>query len=109
MKPLHSRLRHRVLLQQEVLTDDDSGGFTRSWQDVATLWAEVLPLEGAERFVAGQVAEMAAYRVRLRRREGVDGRMRLMMDEKLFHVALVQPYGEEPGMLELVVREGVAA
>ncbi|HBA42626.1 MAG TPA: head-tail adaptor protein, partial [Alphaproteobacteria bacterium] len=35
-------LRHRVTLQQVVDVPDAGGGSTQSWQDVATLWAEIL-------------------------------------------------------------------
>ena len=43
-----SRLRHRLALQQEVVTGDDAGGFTRSWQELAQLWAEIQPITGGD-------------------------------------------------------------
>lgn len=35
-------LRHRLTLQQEVKTADGAGGYVRTWQNIADLWAEII-------------------------------------------------------------------
>jgi SPP1 family predicted phage head-tail adaptor len=40
------RLRERVTIQRQVAVPDGAGGQTRSWVDVATVRAEVLPRRG---------------------------------------------------------------
>lgn len=112
-----SRLRHRLVLQQEVLTPDESGGFTRSWQDVAALWAEIVPLGGSdsrnigatkETFAAGQMQAQVSHRILLRYREAVTPAMRLLFDGRMFNIRSVISPAEGREHLELLVQEGVA-
>ena len=112
-----SRLRHRLVLQQEVRTPDESGGFTREWQDVAALWAEVIPLGGSESrqnmaskefFMAGQLQAQVSHRVLLRYRDGVTTAMRLVFGERVFNIRSVISPHEGREQLELLVQEGVA-
>lgn len=118
MKHLCSRLKHRLVLQQEEPVFDDAGGFTRSWTDVATLWAEIVPITGGdsrsntisgkEIFVAGQVQAQVSHRIFLRWRDGVVPAMRLALEDRIFNIRYVAAVREGREMLELLVQEGVA-
>lgn len=113
-----SRLRHRLILQQEVLTPDDGGGFSRSWEDVAQLWAEIQPIAGGgsrldvssgREIVAGeQVVGILSHRIMLRWRSGVTSAMRLVFEGRVFNIRYVAVAHEDKEMLELLVQEGVA-
>ena len=113
-----SRLRHRLALQQEVVTGDDAGGFTRSWQELAQLWAEIQPITGGdsrlnvssgkEIFAAGQLQSQISHRVFLRWRDGVTAAMRLVFESRVFNIRYVAVTQEDKEMLELLVQEGVA-
>ena len=70
-------LRHRVILQSSAATADGGGGAATAWSDVATLWASIEPLRGAERMSAQQLESRLSHRVRLRHRDGVTTAMRL--------------------------------
>ncbi len=111
-----SRLRHRLILQQEVHTPDGAGGYARSWEDVAGLWAEVTPLtgdasgrgSGRERLIAGKLQSEVSHRVVLRYREGVTAGMRLLFEERPLHILYVVDRDERKELLELLVSEGTA-
>lgn len=114
-----SRLKHRLSLQQEVLTADDAGGFVRGWQEIAQLWADLQPITGGgsklntssgkEVFMAGQVQAQISHRITLRWREGVSPSMRLVFEGRAFNIRYVADIGEANEVLELLVQEGVAA
>lgn len=74
--PRAGQLRHRVTLQSASTTRDDYGGRTPTWEDVATVWAEVEALRGTEQLRAMQVGLKQPHRIRMRYRAGVTGAMR---------------------------------
>lgn len=113
-KSICSTLKHRLTLQQEVQTPDGQGGFTRSWQDVAQLWAEIMPQAGstgagAEQLAFGQLQPRMTHRILLRYRVGVTPAMRLVFDGRVFNIRSVANKGETNEVLEIMAEEGVAA
>jgi SPP1 family predicted phage head-tail adaptor len=108
-----SRLRHRLSLQQEVSTPDGAGGYTRNWQEVAQLWAEIAPLSsnirGGEMLMAGQIQSRITHKVTLRYREGITAGMRLVFDAKVFNIRYVDDINKGNGIIEMLVEEGGAA
>src|SRR5690242_2364221 len=76
-KNTSSILRHRLTLQSESQTPDGSGGYVRSWENVADLWAQVLPVRSTaassrEYLFAGQLQAVITHIVLLRYRSDVD-------------------------------------
>lgn len=47
------QLNRRLVLQAPVETTDGEGGVTRAYADVATLWAQVVPLIATRRSALG--------------------------------------------------------
>lgn len=116
-KTLSSSLRHRITLQEEIRTPDEGGGYIRSWQDVAELWAEIIPYAGTgnfsrgsgkERVAGGQMQAENSYRLILRYREGVTTLMRIIFDGRVFNIRSVVNVNERNEILELWIQEGVA-
>jgi SPP1 family predicted phage head-tail adaptor len=103
-----SRLRQRLTLQQEVQTPDTAGGYTRGWQDVADLWAEIIPITGREKLFADQLQSQISHKIVLRYRAGVSAGQRLMFETRAFNIRYVFNIGEDNEMLELLAEEGVA-
>ncbi|MBN8531725.1 MAG: phage head closure protein [Alphaproteobacteria bacterium] len=103
------RLRERVTIQQPVETADTAGGVTVSWNDVATVWAEVTPLTGTESVVAAKLQSGVSHRVVVRYRSGVTARHRLSFGGRVFAVQAVFDVEERGEFLELLVREGVGS
>lgn len=61
----------RVAIDQLVRTTDDAGGATKSWIEVAVVWAAVWPISARDQFAAAQIEGVTSYRVRMRRRTDV--------------------------------------
>jgi len=84
------RLRHRVVLQNPVETQDqDNGSVIVSWQDVATLWASIEPLSAREFVVAQAEDSKVTTRITIRYRSNINAKMRL------YHAAKDQYYNIE--------------
>jgi SPP1 family predicted phage head-tail adaptor len=50
------RLRHRITIQERVLTQDSDLNAVYDWQDVASVWAAIEPLSARE-LLAAQAAQ----------------------------------------------------
>lgn len=103
-----SRLRQRLTLQEEVHAADGAGGYVRSWQNVADLWAEIQTISGREHLRAGQLQSEVSHRVIMRYRSGVMAGMRLLYDSRAFNIRYVINVEERKEQLEMLVEEGVA-
>lgn len=102
-------MRQRIRLEEPVLTPDGLGGFTRNWQTVATVWAEIVYGGGDERMAAGQWTAQTTHRIRLRWRDGVTAQMRVVFGTRIFAIrAIVERDGKRRG-LELMVEEGAGS
>ncbi len=107
-------LRHRLTLQQEVKTPDGAGGYTRSWQDVGDLWAEITAVSGKsiygrERLYGGQLQSEISHKIVIRYRSTVSTSMRLVFDGRIFNIRAISNVNENDEILELLVEEGVAS
>lgn len=78
MKPAGT-LRHRIIIQRPVETQDaTTGAISVSWQTVATVWAEIVPMSANE-FVASQsMASEVTTRITIRYRSDVIPKMRVI-------------------------------
>lgn len=101
-------LRRRVTLQTETHVSDEAGGYTVGWSDVATVWVEVTPLSGQERYAARRIQAQVTHRVRMRYREGVTASMRIVCGGRFFNIRAVLNRSEAGRWLELLAEEGVA-
>lgn len=107
------RLRHRLTLQQPSLSADGAGGYTRSWADVAALWAEIQPFTArdvsGERLQGERLQSRVSHRIRLRYRAGVTAEMRLTDGTRIFNIRAVTVPQEAKEMLEILAEEGVGS
>lgn len=106
------RLKRKITLQQPILTPDGGGGYTRSWQDVVDLWAEVLPFES--RVTQGETLQdlrlqsRITHRITVRYREGITTDMRFVDGSRYFVIRTVRNPKEEDVLLEILAEEGAA-
>ena len=83
-------LRSRVTLQAKTETSDGQGGTTKTWADVATLWARVVPTDtSGEAPEAQATVSRRRYTVTIRRRAGVTSAMRLVRGAQLLEITAV--------------------
>ncbi len=102
------RLRHRVRIEQPVLTPDGMGGSTKAWQELATVWAEIVAISSGEAVLAGKLTPRIARRFRLRYRADITAAMRLVYEGRVFNILSVINENEADAMLEILAEEGVA-
>lgn len=99
------RLNQRVTLLQPQPVQDALGQASITWQAVATVWAEVVPLRSAERFAAAAVQQEHTLKIRIRRRTDVAATWRLEYQGNGYDITGVLAYG--PAHTELFVLEGI--
>ncbi|MBN5158841.1 MULTISPECIES: phage head closure protein [unclassified Stenotrophomonas] len=85
------KLRHRVLIQQQMTTKDEDGVQTTTWVDMATVWASVEPLSAREFIQSGQTQSAVAARITMRYRDGLSPSMRLIHRGEIFNIAGLLP------------------
>lgn len=91
------RLRERLTIQEETVTRDGSGEELRTWGTVATVWGQILPGTPNERFqaAAGQRVAEVSHRVRIRFREGITPKMRILWETRILEIlGVVDPDGK---------------
>ncbi|MNM24928.1 Phage head-tail joining protein [compost metagenome] len=81
------RLRHRVRLQQQVIGQHaGTGAQIVGWEDLAEVWAEVVPLSVRE-FVAGQaVSSEVTTRITIRFRDDVTAKCRALYRGRVYNI-----------------------
>lgn len=103
-----SRLRHKLTLQQEIRTPDGAGGYTKSWEDVVDLWAEIIPVSGNEQLFGMQLQAKISHKILLRYRTGIDAGMRLVFENRAFNIRYSVNVAENNEILAVFADEGVA-
>lgn len=100
-----SRLRVRITLQSPSDLPDEGGGVIRGWEDVDTVWAEILPISGGEMLRQLQLQSVVTHRVTIRYRDGVSTAMRVAMGARTFAIRAVINPSERNEVLELLAEE----
>lgn len=101
-------LDQRVTLQAKSATRNGIGEEVVTWLDVATVWAEAVPLRGREFFAAAQMQQSVDVRFRIRARTGVAGDMRLLWRATPYDITAVIPgTAQYAGFLEIMAVTGV--
>lgn len=69
-------LNQRITIQNLAELPDTGGGAGEDWVTFATVWANIAPLTGRERYVAQQIEGVASMRIKIRYRAGITNKMR---------------------------------
>ena len=102
------RLSERITLQQKSVTRNGIGEEVETWADVATVWAEPIPLRGREFYAANQTQQAVDVRFRIRDRAGVTPDLRLVWRSEPYDVTGVIPgTGQYLGLTEIMAVRGV--
>ncbi len=97
-------LNRRLTLEAPVETDDGSGGVTRTFEKVTTLWAQVLPLSGRADLAAGSLGASLRYAIVIRDRDDVTTGHRLTEAGRVYRVIAVRPSADRR-FLEIEAQE----
>lgn len=98
-----------MTIQEAVQSVDGAGGFTTSWSDVDTVWAEVMPFSSRsttqERLVAEQLEVSQRYRITIRYQSGINAGMRIQYGSRVFNILSVVNVQERGEALEMFCLE----
>lgn len=98
------KLRHKMSLQQQVLTPDGGGGFTASWQEVAEIYADIAELTGGESLDAGQLAAVTPCRITILYRGDVTPAQRLATGSRIYDIVSARDPDGSKAWLEIIAR-----
>lgn len=65
------RLRQRITIRRDVRSPNGKGGFTTAWQDVGTVWAEVIGRTGREATIGEAIQGISVYQITIRYRDDI--------------------------------------
>ena len=107
-KTTHSdvgRLRQRIELQGYVTTSDGQGGTTATWQELDTVWADINPVGGSERYEIESLKGNITHTVRIRFRSSITNENRILFNGKPYYIKYPLNEGHDNTYMELAVTE----
>jgi SPP1 family predicted phage head-tail adaptor len=80
-------LNRRLTLEAPVESADGTGGVVRSFETVATLWAEVTPISAARAIEAKRAGARVTHRIGIRFADDITTRHRFRDGDRIFRIA----------------------
>lgn len=99
------RLRHLVQIQSAVDTRTSTGRPTRTWSTEDEVWASIKPLSGAESVDALGKEGQVGYDIRIRYRDDVKPKQRIVHDGRYMEIVSVHNMWERGRELSIMARE----
>lgn len=101
-----ARLAHPVTLQQPVLSPDGGGGFTRGWEDLVAVFAEIAELTGTEaQGPARQDEALSPCRITILYRTDVSADMRVTAADTAYDIVSVRDPDGRRIWLEIIAEK----
>jgi SPP1 family predicted phage head-tail adaptor len=91
-------LDRRLTIEEYIETQDAYGEPIKDWVVLDTVWAQITPVRGSERYVAQQVSGEAETRFRIRWRDDVTDKMRLVYENAYYNITAVLEIGRHEGL-----------
>lgn len=98
-------LNQRATIRAQTLTPDGGGGYTESWDVVATLWARLAPVSGTDRVAADHLESRARHKLTLRRNTVIAAGQRAEIGTRLFAIRAVLDPGPQSALVTLLCEE----
>ena len=86
------KLTERITIQQQTETKQANGEVILSWSDVATVWADALPISGNEDFTGDKKTATQKYRFIIRHRTDIDTTNKIVWDGRDYDIEFINPY-----------------
>lgn len=110
-----SQMRHRIILQNEVLAPDGGGGSSLIWTNVVTVWSAIDNLSGLsgrninnEKNFAGQIQDKESLKFTIRYTSVITAKMRILFGSRVFNIRSIINVNEKNEILQIRAEEGVA-
>lgn len=100
------RLDRRIRIERPTTAQDLFGEPVPTWGVLDTVWAQVEPLKGSERFVAQQASAEVDTRFTVRWRDDIDATMRIVYEDAVYDIDSVIEIGRHEG-LEIMAKSRV--
>ena len=107
-KTTHSdvgRLRQRIELQKYVTVSDGQGGTTATWQELDTVWGDITPVGGSEKYEIESLKGNITHTVRMRYYSGLTSENRFLFNGKPYYIKYPLNKGYDNTYMELAVTE----
>ncbi len=98
------KMRYRITLQYPSDGVDDYGNSIDTWQDLKTVWADIVPVSGREYLTASQATSETQYKIYIRYLEGINAKMRVIQGEQVYEILAVLG-DKRSNMLTLMCKE----
>ena len=98
-------LNQRASIVARTLTPDGGGGYTESWDVVATVWVSVAPNSGGDVFGPDQTESRVRHRIALRRTTIVAAGQRVIVGARTFRIHAVLDEGPNATLMTLLCEE----
>lgn len=79
-------LRDRITIKRETNTPDCSGGYDRSWSELATVWANVTSLNGREAVLGHVLQGVSTFQIIIRHRTDIEPAMQILWGSRELNV-----------------------
>ena len=99
------KLRHRVTIQEFTSVRKTGGGRTKTWADLTTVWAHVMPKAKDEIINAMQLEGATDHVVTIRYRDEVNTNQRIKFGSRYFSIKSLVNIEEKGRFLEIEARE----
>ena len=98
-------LREHIILETRIGNRDAIAGSTGRYAYTGDAWAALSPLAPAELVAGDSLSAMPRWKVTMRKREGIDPRVRLTWRGKYLAVRAVTTDPQEPAQMVLTCEE----
>ena len=98
-------LRHRIIIQKQIISTNVNGFEKESWEDHQEVWAAVSNLHGREFFAAAQVQAENTVKFTIRFLSGIDTKMRISFQDKYFNITAVDNIKYKNKYIEIKAQE----
>lgn len=82
-------LRQRIIVETETMATDASGGALPTYATLATVWAKIEPMDGAEKYNAQQTSASITHKISIRWRSGITAKHRVKYGTRIFRIVSV--------------------
>ena len=102
MKP--GSMRYRITLQRQPDSYDEYGNLADEWEDVCTVWADIVPVSGREYLAAEQSMAETQFKIYMRYRDDVNSKQRAICGSHVYELLAVLG-SRRSGMLTIMAKE----
>jgi len=106
---LIGQMSHRIQIQRYYEVADAFGELTKTYHELATVWAKITPLTGKERVEALKVQAETTHSILIRYRSDVEPNMRILYDGRYMEITAAINLKEEDRFMQLLCTEIVGA